>query len=157
VRGRNEDNVDVAASIQNLAATLIRQDRFSEAESLSLEAFRIYVDLLPEGHYLPAFPLLTVAESQLLRGDGARAERTARRAVEILRAGLPAGHFATAAAECRLGAAIAQQARYSDAEPLMASSLERLRSNEQAPDRYVRECADALAALRRATVRSGDR
>jgi serine/threonine-protein kinase len=149
------DNGDggVAASLQNLSATLIRQGRFAEAESLSWRAHGIYLQTTPAGHYLQAFPLLTIAESRLLQGDGAGAERAARSAVEILRSSLPPDHYATAAAECRIGAALVRQGRTSQAEPLVHRSLEVLEANAQSPARLVRECASTRAALDSAGLR----
>jgi serine/threonine-protein kinase len=144
-----EDDHAVASSLQNLAVTLVRQTRFAEAESLSLRARDIYTHTTPEGHYLRAFPLLTIAEIRLLQRDGIEAERAARAAVRILRAALPAAHYATAAAECRLGAALALRGRIDDAKPLVAAALDVLQNNRQAPDRLVRECMATQQTLER--------
>jgi serine/threonine-protein kinase len=152
--GGSDDNTEIAGSLQNLAVTLIRQGHLSEAEALSRRAHEIYLKVLPAGHYLQAIPLLSVAEIQLMGANGIGAERNARHAVDILRAALPAGHFATAAAECRLAAAISQQARHAEAEPLMTAAFESLARNEQAPERHVHDCAEAMAALQRATGRT---
>lgn len=147
-------NAEVANSLQNLAAALLPQQRYAEAESLAVRAGGIYRAVLPEGHYLPAFPLLTLSKSQLLRGDGGAAEVSSRSAVRVLRAALPEGHFATAAAECRLGAALASQSRHAEAEPLLRAAFERLEQNEQTPARFLRECGGALADLYDATGRT---
>jgi hypothetical protein len=138
-----DDNRDVAASLQNLAATLIRQSRFAEAESLSHAAHGIYMRTTPEGHYLRAFPLLTVAEGRLLQNDGEGTERIARQALAILRDALPPNHYATAVAECRIGAALALQGRPREARPLVLSAFIKLESNEQTPERFILECARA--------------
>jgi tetratricopeptide (TPR) repeat protein len=144
-----DENRDVAASLQNLAATLIRQSRFAEAESLSLAAHDIYLRTTPEGHYLRAFPLLTIAEGRLLQNDGEGTERIARQALAILRDVLPPTHFATAVAECRIGAALALQGRLAEARPLVLAALTTLESNEQTPERLTRECARARDGLTR--------
>jgi eukaryotic-like serine/threonine-protein kinase len=143
-----DDDPEVAGSLQNLAAALLRQHRFAEAESLSLRAAGIYGRVTPAGHYLRAFPLMSITESRLLQRDGRGAEETALRALRILRGALPVGHYATAAAECRVGAALALQGRLVAAEPLVTAALAAMQSNEQTPERLVRECADANAALR---------
>ena len=127
---------------------MIRQERHAEAEAFALEARDIYGDVTPEGHFLRAFPLLTVAESRLLRGDGAGAELAMRAALPVLQAALP-GHFATAIAECRLGAALALQGRLAQTAPLVTDALDALRAGDQTPARYVEECAAAAAALAR--------
>jgi hypothetical protein len=95
-----------------------------------------------------AFPLLTIAEGRLAQNDGAGAERAARDALAILRDALPAGHYAIAVAECRIGAGLAQQQRTVEAAPLINAALEALTASGQAPDRFVSECAAARAALR---------
>jgi non-specific serine/threonine protein kinase/serine/threonine-protein kinase len=97
--------------------------------------------------------MLTRVEILLLQGDATGAERVARRALAILEPGLPAGHFATATAECRLGVSLARQSRHGEAEPLLEGSLERLRAWESTPERYLRECAEGLAELYAATGR----
>ena len=146
VRG-GEDDRDVAAALQNLAALMARLGRWSEAESYALEAREIYEAVTVEGHYLRAFPLLTVAESRLMRDDGVGAEQAMRSALPILRAALPAGHYATAVAECRLGAALVLQGRVGEAAPLVRAALDLLESSEQTPRHYVDECAGNAAAL----------
>jgi serine/threonine-protein kinase len=137
------DNRDVASSLQNLAASLIRQSRFAEAESLAFAARDIYIRTTPDGHYLRAFPLLTVAEARLFQSDGVGAERIGRQALAILRDALPSAHFATAVAECRIGAALALQGRLGEARPLVLAALTTLESNEQTPERFILECARA--------------
>jgi tetratricopeptide (TPR) repeat protein len=138
---------EVANALQNLAVTLLRLGRHDDALRLSGEAHATYQAVLPPGHPWLAYPLLTRAEIQLDAGDHAGAERSAREAEAILRDGLPAGHFATAVARCRIGAALARQARAAEARPLIEAALADLRASQQAPERHLTECAAHLAAL----------
>jgi eukaryotic-like serine/threonine-protein kinase len=138
---------DVADVLQNLAVAVNSQGRTDESERLIREAHAIYREVLPPGHYLLAFPLLSLAEIQLSRGDALAAEQTAQEAAGILSAALPPGHFATAVARCRLGAALALQSRTQEALPLLDNALEELRGSELAPERFRRECAEHREAL----------
>lgn len=141
------DTLAVAASLQNVAATVLRQGRLEEADSLAGEAGELYGRLLPPGHPLRAFPLLTRTEIALERGDGSGAERLGRRALEILEAALPEGHYATAVGRCRIGAALALQERRAEAVPLIRDALSALEANQQTPERMRSECRQAMDAL----------
>jgi eukaryotic-like serine/threonine-protein kinase len=143
---------EMADLLQNLAVAVRSRGRMSEADELVTTAYDIYRDVLPAGHYLIAFPLLSRTEIQLARGDDAGAERSGREAAAILEAGLPPGHFATAVANCRLGAALARQGRLAEAAPLLERSLDQLRASESAPGRFPAECAEHHAAHRQAVT-----
>jgi serine/threonine-protein kinase len=151
---RAVSGVDIAASLQNLAAALVRLGRLDEAESLATRAHAIYVERLPANHYLRAIPLLTLGEVRLLRGDARGAERADRDALETLRTALPASHYVIAAAECRLGAALAAGGSRAEAERTMTAAFDRLRANEQAQDRVLRECGDAIVSFYEADGRA---
>lgn len=140
---------DVAGSLQNLAAVLLRQERYAEADSLASEAYHIYRDQAPPGSHLPALPLLSQAEIRLVSGDPAGAEVASRTAVEILSPALPDGHYVTAMAECRLGLALARQGRVETGAALVESALEEVRAWEGTPDRLVTECSEASAEVAR--------
>lgn len=141
------DTLAVAASLQNLAATVLLQDRLEEADSLAIEAAKLYGQRLRPGHPQTAFPLLTRTQIALKRGDGGGAEQLARQASAILEGVLPDEHFATATAHCRTGAALALQGRLADAAPLIRDGLAALEASEQAPARLVEECRQAMDAL----------
>jgi hypothetical protein len=80
-------------------------------------------------------------------GNLTGAETSAREARRLLLAGLPAGHYATAVAECRLGSALARQSRLAEAGTLIAPALRAIRSSAQAPAHFEEECAGYLAAF----------
>jgi eukaryotic-like serine/threonine-protein kinase len=137
----------VAGTLQNLAVAALRQGRRADAEQLIVDAYDMYRDVLPEDHYLVAFPLLTRTEIQLESGNLAGAETSAREARRLLLAGLPAGHYATAVAECRLGSALARQSRLAEAGALIGPALHAIRASAQAPAHFEEECAGYLDAF----------
>jgi hypothetical protein len=67
---------------------------------------------------------------------------------------LPASHYVIAAAECRLGAALAAGGSRAEAERTMTAAFDRLRANVQAQDRVLRECGDAIVAFYEADGRA---
>jgi Flp pilus assembly protein TadD len=135
--GRSQE---VASVLQNLALSYAEQGRHAEAERHLVEAHEIYLEVLPDGHYLTAFPLLTRASIQLDTGNAAGAEESARESTRILRSSLPPGHYATASAECRLGGALAAQGRFDEARALIDAALPVLEANDQTPGRLLEEC-----------------
>jgi eukaryotic-like serine/threonine-protein kinase len=151
-RADGERSRAMADLLQNLAVAVRSQGRMAEAEELVTQAYDIYREVMPDGHYLIAFPLLTRTEIQLARGDDVGAERSGREAAAILEAGLPAGHFATAVAHCRVGAALARQGRLTEAAPLLESSLAQLRASQAVPARFPDECSEHRAAHQEAVA-----
>jgi hypothetical protein len=139
---------EIAATLQNLAATVKDQGRYAEAEELSRSAHEMFAVTRGPGHFQTAFPLLTIAEIRLLQDDFSGAEITAREAPVILREALPPGHFATAVAECRVGQALAGQGRPGDARPFLQAGVGALLPGERPEvDAYREACVAALEAL----------
>jgi len=137
----------MARSLQNLAVTVKEQRRYAEADSLANAAYQRYRATRGEDHYLTAFPLLTQAEIRLAIGEYRRAEDAASRAARILRTALPAGHYATAVAECRWGRALVGQGRDEEGRRLLGAAADVLRPLlEPRAAAYRAECLEALAA-----------
>ena len=135
---------ETGRAMQNLAAVLERQGRFAEAESLLDRAHAAFVASLPPGHYLTAFPLLTLSGIQLKRGDHAAAARTARETTAILEAALPEGHYATAIARCRLGRAYVGLGRQSEGRALLMAAAAAIAAAPSTPAPNETECLQAL-------------
>jgi eukaryotic-like serine/threonine-protein kinase len=132
---------DVATSMQNLAVTLVRQGSLDEADSLAARAGAMFGVTNGPTHYTVGFALLTRAEVALLRGDGRGGAELAEAAAAVLRVGLPAGHYATAVADCRRAGGWAMEGRAEPAESLARAALQSLRGSSMAPERMVGECA----------------
>ena len=141
-------DVEVAASLQNLAVTIKDQGRYDEAVRLAFEAHEMYEETRGSSYSTTAFPLLTISEVQLIQEDFLGAEAVAREALGILGATLPAGHFATGVAECRLGQALAGQGRTAEARRRLQSGVETLVAGGRSEvDAYRNDCIAALEAL----------
>ena len=146
-RSGTDLDVQVAGSLQNLAAALKETGALREADSLASRSYEIYAETTPEGHHLRAFPLLTRTEILLRMGDPARAQQTAAGALDILEAALPEGHFAIGVARCRLGAALTGQGRPDEAVSNVRSGVEILRADERTPPAYQEECERVAESL----------
>jgi len=139
---------EVAATLQNLAATVKDLGRYAEAEELARSAHEMFATTRGPGHFQTGFPLLTIAEIRLIQGDFVGAEATAREAIEILNNALPPGHFARAVAECRVGQALAGQGKPGDARPFLEAGAGALGTGERMEvDAYRDVCLEALEAL----------
>jgi len=140
---------ELASAIQNLAVVLHERGALGEAERHLLKAREIYDAVLEPGHYLRAFPRLTLASVRIDRGDFVAAERAAREAVGLLSSALPSSSYVTATARCRLGRAVAGQGHGEEARALLESGVRTLAATNQPSVRYQLECRHALAELYR--------
>ena len=133
-----------AGTVQNLAALYGRMPG-READALARydRAERIYAAVMPEGHYLRAFPVAGRATVLRRLGRTAEAAREARRAVAALSASLGPDHAATAQTRGTLGLALADAGRAAEAAPHLRAALAAEPSDG---DRQRFEAA--LAALR---------
>lgn len=147
---------EVASTMQNLAAVLRGQGEMDEALELLSQAHRVYVIVLPEGHHLAAFPLLTRSSIELDRGDYAAAASTARDALDILSAALSDEHPVTAMARCRLGRALLGLGQYADAERELQAAVPIVAEATRLPDEYRAECLTGLANVLEATGRDAE-
>ncbi len=102
----------VAGQYQNLATVVGRQGRFAEAVPLHRRAHEIFNAVLP-GHFMTAYPLISLAYADLQAGDAAAAEQAARQALEILGTS-DSQAYAIGVARCL--AALALEAQGAEAE-----------------------------------------
>lgn len=138
--GAGSESARVAASMQNLAAMLLRSGRLAEADSLAARAGTMFARLHGPDHYTVGFSLLTRAEIALLRGDGVGASALASSAGVLLRASLPEGHYSVAVAECRDAGGRLLQDEPGEASRAARDALRILRASRTAPDRVIAEC-----------------
>ncbi len=143
-RSDSKPSHEVAISMQNLAAALVRRGSLAEADSLAERAGRMFGAADGPGHYTVGFTLLTRAQIALLRGEGRRAVELASEAEELLRDALPPGHYAHAVATCRRAGGLALTGRLVAAEPLARASFETLKASAAASARRVGECGRIL-------------
>jgi hypothetical protein len=82
-------------------------------------------------------------------GKGAEAETALREAIEMQESTVPLGAWERDQATSALGAAIAAQGRFAEAEPLLVQSYERLLANPRAPAMRTREAHERVVDLYR--------
>lgn len=138
---------DVAEVMQNLATVLRGQGKLDETIDMLSQAHEVFVTVLPPGHYLTAFPLLTRSSVELERKRYRSAEATTRQALAILGEALPPDHAATAMARCRLGRALLGQGLAAEAAAPLRRGVEVAVTSEGLSPEYRAECVDALATL----------
>ncbi len=144
------EHPQLGAFLNSLAKTLQAMGRTAEAAPLYDEALAIKRRLLGEEHTSVAISLTDIAGLELDRGDPAAAEGRARRAVEIFRLRLPAGHWRIATAESALGACRSGLGRYGEAEPLLLGAHAVLEEKRGAGALETREAVRRIVALYRA-------
>ncbi|HIG73256.1 MAG TPA: tetratricopeptide repeat protein, partial [Bacteroidetes bacterium] len=119
-----EQHQETAGSIQNLAAVVSAQPgRYAEAVALYDRAEAIYRAVMPEGHYLTAFPVAGRAWAHRNAGRYREALRDGRRAVAILEASLGADHAIVTQVRGEVGFALARLGRPAEAAPLLRAAL----------------------------------
>lgn len=118
----------IATSYQNLATAISRQNRYAESMPLHRKAFEIYSEILPDDHFEPALPLLTLSYAELQLQRFADAEASAAKASTMLEKTAP-DTYIFGVAQCLLGLAMqgqgrnqAGQALLDEAEPLILES-----------------------------------
>jgi eukaryotic-like serine/threonine-protein kinase len=109
------DNLDVAASLHNLANVRYEEDALSEARALYERALAIRVTLLGEAHPLVGMTYGGLVAIDFRAGDAQQAERDARRAVAILEPALGPDHIELSMAVHNLGIALYSLGRRADA------------------------------------------
>jgi tetratricopeptide (TPR) repeat protein len=119
-----ETHVDVATSLNNLAALYQFQGRYSEAEPLCLHALELWKQLLGEIHVDVATSLNNLAEVYRIQGRYSEAEPLHLHALELWKQLLGEIHPDVATSLNNLAALYESQGRHDEAEPLYLKSLE---------------------------------
>jgi serine/threonine-protein kinase len=153
VHGERHDLV--GDSLQNLATVLAQQDRLEEARVLYEQVSAIYEEALGADNFKRALPSLSLSGIHLKQGQHALAERRAREALAILERALPAGHFITAVAQCRVARGLVGAGRPADAAPFFDRASPVLVATGSVPA-YRAECLDAAAAFYEGRGRADD-
>ncbi|NIA27674.1 MAG: tetratricopeptide repeat protein [Desulfobulbaceae bacterium] len=111
----------VADSYQNLAGAITSQGRYDESVPLHRKAYEIYKAILNDDNYVIAFPLLSIANAELQRGDPSAAEAAASEALSRFQTSAP-GSFLEGVARCLVGLSLEQQGRGEEGSALVISS-----------------------------------
>jgi serine/threonine protein kinase/Tfp pilus assembly protein PilF len=148
-----ESSTQVAGTLNNLALNVAAQGRFTEAQPMFEEALRIGQSHLSADHPRVVLYAVDLARIRIERGQGAATEHALRRALDVRQRLYPAGDWRIAQVQSLLGAALIEQARYAEAEPLLLTAAGALRPipGPEASERVANRAR--LAALYLATHR----
>ncbi len=116
--------VDLAASLNNLAFLYRSQGRYSEAESLYQQALQMKKRLLGESHPSVATSINNLAFLYRSQGRYSEAEPLYQQALEMRKRLLGESHPDVAASLNNLALLYDSQGRYSEAKPLLQQALE---------------------------------
>jgi serine/threonine-protein kinase len=142
-----DDHPRVAVGTNNLAALLLKKGEVQVAASMYREAIDRFRRAFGEAHPHVAYPLLGRARVLLDQERHAAAERAAREALALRQDALPPDHWLLAETRSVLGASLAGQQRYAEAESLLVNGYQDLqaqRGPEQAETTRARRRLVAL-------------
>jgi len=133
-----ERHPTVADSYQNLAGAITSQGRYDESIPLHRKAYEIYKAVLNDDNYIIAFPLLSIANAELQRGNPTAAEAAASEALNRFQADVP-GSFLEGVARCLVGLSFEEQGRI-DAGSALVNSSHPLMQGASIPEPYPGLC-----------------
>lgn len=113
------EHPQVAIDLALLGAVLLRKGELDEAETLTREALAIQRNLLGNEHSVVAGSLVSLANILQAKGKTLDAIASAKEVLAMPEDKLPADHKYRARAKSVLGAALASQSKYAQAEPLL--------------------------------------
>lgn len=121
----------VADRYQNLGTAIGRQGRFAEAVPFHRKAYEIFTATIP-GHFMTAYPLISIAYAELQSGEPASAERAARQAIEVL-GPFPTNVYAIGVAKCLAALALEGQGAGDESAALLTEAQADLAGLRVAP------------------------
>jgi len=92
-------------------------------------------------------PLLARSETLMAQGRYEDAADTLRACITMRQKGLPDGHWLIADTVSRLGAALAAQRKFAEAESVLLKSSEQLQANRQATAEPKRQAVERIVKL----------
>ena len=116
------NGLEYAQSLNALALAEEWQGRLARAQSLIEESLRIAQPQLGSDHPRVIGFTVNLARVRIARGDGAATESPLRAALSAREKLYPSGDWRIAQTQSLLGAALAAQKRYAEAEPLMTAA-----------------------------------
>jgi tetratricopeptide (TPR) repeat protein len=147
----DDDRVVIGDQLVLTARRVSRRDDAVRAAPLLGAAVASYRSVLPDTNSRVARALNEWIAALIAAGDHVRAESLARDAIEVAARQLPPDHWYLAAQRLQLGAALAGQRRFDEAETLVGASLERLRETFGSADAYTVTALTQLCEIASAT------
>jgi tetratricopeptide (TPR) repeat protein len=153
LRPLNTLDAGAADRLQNLGVFLVDAGDTLGGMRYLRDAAAIYARSTPTSPRR-VFPNLTLSAIALAQADWRSAEHEARTALAVLETDLPAGHYATEVARCRVGRALLGRGALEAAGPPLRTAGQRL-ADRATETPYRPECVMAWADLER-RVGAGD-
>ena len=119
------EHPDTLATMSNLAVTYLRQGSYSQAEPIARKVLEVRRRVLGLQHPTATDALIVVGLIQLHQRKYAEAESAVREALSSAEKTSP-DHWRRYNSSCLLGAALAEQAKYTEAEPRLVSGYDGL-------------------------------
>ncbi len=134
-------------NLRNQSISFYQQGRYAEALDKVKETLRIYRESF--GTHYDNYPtaLLVQGLSLVKTGHPGEGENVLREAVKIRTESLPKEHYWVALADSALGECLTIQERYVEAEPLLLSSYESLKSSQGANNPRTKLALQRLVSL----------
>lgn len=145
----------VAYGLNNLGWMLYSKGDYDAAEPLLRESAELVRKKEGRQHPGIAYALSNLAAVQIERGEPAEAEALSREAVELFRQNFP-GHWRIANSESILGASLAAQGRFEEAEKLLLGSYPIVRDTTGESSKYTEDVLRRLVRLYEAWGRPDD-
>ncbi len=123
------EHLDVVNSLYNLAAILEQQGKLREAEALNRDALLMGTKLLGPEHPALSDALAALAHTLLLEKRFTEAESFARQCLELREKNAP-DDWETFEAKCLLGASLAGQKKFAEAETLLLAGYRGMKERE---------------------------
>ncbi|MEK6797990.1 MAG: tetratricopeptide repeat protein [Planctomycetota bacterium] len=150
-----DEHITIANSLNNLAFLLADEERFEEAEPLYEESLDMRRRLYGPRRIEVTFALNGLARLYNRTGRPAEAEAMLRESLSIFDETLPQ-HWRRAYAQCLLGAALSNQRRFEEAEPLLLNGLKVVRAARGHGDRYTQEVLRYVVEFHEAMGRTAE-
>ena len=116
------NGLEYAQSLNSLAVAEEWRGRLADAQTLLEESLRVAEPQLGRDHPRVLGVAVNLARVRIARGDGAATESSLRAALSAREKLYPPGDWRIAQTQSLLGAALAAQKRYAEAEPLMIAA-----------------------------------
>ena len=149
-----EAHVEYATSISNLAVVLDAAGKPREALPLLEQALKIATPQLGLDHPRVVTIAVELARAHIAGGQPALAEAPLRRALAVRQRLMLEGDWRIAYVQSLLGAALFEQKKFAEAQPLMAAADQVLRPLPGRQGREREANRERLAVLQRATARA---
>jgi len=133
-----EQHRNVADVFQNLATTITYQGRYDESIPLHRRAYEIYKAEL-EGHYIIAFPLLSIASIEVERGNADSAYEVSSEALQRIESTLP-DTYVEGVAMCLVGLSLEQQGDVARGSAMVEESHVLILKRDVLVPKYMKLC-----------------